>query len=89
LDSIRSTIGRPLIVLSGWRSDEHNAEVGGVDSSAHTDGLGVDIACRESRLRFLILQAALNVGISRIGIAKGFVHLDADTSKPPQVAWLY
>jgi uncharacterized protein YcbK (DUF882 family) len=89
LNSIRSTIGRPLIVTSGFRTEEHNAEVGGVDSSAHTGGYAVDIACRDSRLRFLIIQAALNVGISRIGIAKSFVHLDADPSKPVQVAWLY
>lgn len=89
LDSIRSTIGRPLIIQSGWRTDEHNAEVGGVDGSAHTGGWAVDVACRDSRLRFLILQAALNVGIARIGIGKSFLHLDTDPSKPVQVAWEY
>jgi len=89
LDSIRSTIGQPLQVTSGIRTEEHNAEVGGVDGSAHTEGYGVDLACRVSQLRFLIIQAALNVGISRIGIARTFVHLDADPTKPVRVAWLY
>jgi uncharacterized protein YcbK (DUF882 family) len=89
LEAIRLMIGRPLIIQSGWRTLEHNTEVGGVDGSAHTGGWAVDVACRDSRLRFLIIQAALNVGISRIGIAKSFVHLDADPSKPVQVAWEY
>ena len=89
LDSIRSTIGQPMVVNSGYRTPEHNDEVGGVDGSAHSEGYAVDIACRVSRLRFLIIQAALDVGISRIGIARTFVHLDTDPSKPVQVAWLY
>lgn len=78
-----------MIVTSGYRTEEHNDEVGGVDGSAHTGGYAVDIACRTSRLRFLIIQAALDVGISRIGIARTFIHLDTDPSKPVQVAWLY
>lgn len=89
LDSIRSTIGRPMVVISGYRTLEHNAEVGGVDSSAHTEGYAADIACRDSRLRLLIIQAALNIGISRIGIGSSFIHLDTDPTKPVQVAWLY
>ena len=89
LDAIRWMIGQPLVVLSGFRTEEHNAQVGGVDSSAHTGGFAVDLACRDSRLRFALVQAALNVGISRIGIGGGFVHLDTDPSKAPNVTWLY
>lgn len=89
LDRIRSLIGMPLVVTSGFRTEEHNAEVGGVDSSAHTDGFAVDIACRTSGLRFAILQAARDVGIARVGIARTFIHLDCDPSKPQEVAWLY
>ena len=89
LDQIREQVGQPMIVTSGFRTEEQNAKVGGVDSSAHTGGFAVDLACRDSRLRFALVQAALNVGISRIGIGGGFVHLDTDPSKAPNVTWLY
>lgn len=89
LDQIRSTIGRPLVIASGYRTPEHNAEVGGVDSSAHTEGFAADIACRDSRLRFLILQTAIDLGISRIGLGDSFIHLDTDPNKPQGVAWKY
>jgi zinc D-Ala-D-Ala carboxypeptidase len=89
LDAIRWMIGMPLVVTSGFRTEEHNAEVGGVDSSAHADGYAVDVACRTSGLRHAILHAAQDVGISRVGIARTFIHLDCDPSKPQAVAWLY
>ena len=89
LDQIRERIGQPLVVMSGYRTGEHNAQVGGVDGSAHTAGFAVDIACRTSGLRFAILQAALDVGISRIGLGHTFIHLDVDPEKPQRVAWDY
>lgn len=89
LDKIREMIGFPMIVNSGYRTEEHNARVGGVDSSAHTGGWAVDIAVRDSRHRFLLHRTALAMGINRIGIAKTFLHFDCDPSKPVEVAWLY
>jgi zinc D-Ala-D-Ala carboxypeptidase len=89
LDTIRWMIGQPLTITSGFRTEAHNDEVGGVDGSSHTAGFAVDVACRTSQLRYAILRAAQNVGISRVGIARTFIHLDCDPSKPKEVAWLY
>lgn len=44
LDLIRGGWGGPLRVVSGYRSPEHNAKVGGVKLSQHMEGRAVDLA---------------------------------------------
>ena len=58
-----------------------------MDDSAHTRGYAVDIKCINSHTRFLILQAALEVGFRRIELAPTWVHLDNDPNKPQDVAF--
>lgn len=43
LERIRSTLGVPVIVTSGYRNRQVNAAVGGVTSSDHTQGHAADI----------------------------------------------
>lgn len=43
LEPIRLRWGGPLIVMSGWRSPEHNARVGGASLSRHVTGEAADI----------------------------------------------
>jgi hypothetical protein len=43
LERIRSTLGVPIIVTSGYRGRQVNALVGGVTSSDHTQGHAADI----------------------------------------------
>ena len=81
-------------VESGCRCDEHNADVGGVDSSSHkadetTESHAADISVRASRPRAKILTALRAVGFNRIGLAKTFIHVDNDPALPPEVTWLY
>lgn len=47
LEFVRKTIGRPIMITSGYREPEHNKEVGGAKRSMHvTKPLrGVDITC--------------------------------------------
>jgi len=89
LDQIREAVKFPLIVNSGVRTPAYNAQVGGVDGSAHEKGWAADIAARTSGERYAILIAAFDAGFRRIGIAKTFIHLDMDPLKPDAVAWLY
>jgi uncharacterized protein YcbK (DUF882 family) len=89
LDKAREIAGVPFKLNSTLRSAEKNAQVGGVKDSAHTKGLAVDIACTESRNRFKILNALLEVGFKRIGIAKTFIHADIDDTKAQEVIWDY
>ncbi len=76
-------------ITSGYRSDDHNAKVGGVPSSSHTIGRAVDIYAPTSTQKYIIINALLQVGFNRIGIAKNFIHVDDDPSKSEDVIWTY
>ena len=89
LDHSREDAGIPFVITSAYRCPEHNAEVGGVSSSAHVRGYAVDIACEGSRSRHKIVTALLNNGFHRIGIAGDFIHADKDPDKPENVMWIY
>ena len=43
LDTIREAFGGPLIVVSGYRSPDHNASIGGAKASQHMEGRAVDL----------------------------------------------
>ena len=43
-EALRASVGKPLRVTSGWRSREHNAEVGGAPTSQHLYGRALDLA---------------------------------------------
>jgi zinc D-Ala-D-Ala carboxypeptidase len=76
-------------VNSGFRCQKHNKAVGGEPASSHLRGLAADLSAKTSRERYGIIRAALHHGVSRIGIGKGFVHVDIDRSKDQRVVWLY
>ncbi len=76
-------------ITSGYRTPEHNAKVGGVPSSSHTVGRAVDIYAPTSTQKYIIINALLQAGFNRIGIAKNFIHVDDDPSKSEDVIWTY
>ena len=80
---------KPIHINSGFRTEEHNNNIGGKSDSAHLSGLAVDIACSGSRDRHNLLQEIFKLGIHRVGIAQSFIHIDNDTSKDAEVVWLY
>ncbi|MEE9117550.1 MAG: D-Ala-D-Ala carboxypeptidase family metallohydrolase [Calditrichia bacterium] len=89
LDKIRDILGRPLIITSACRCPIHNHVEGGKENSAHLKGLAADLKVNGSKERFEVMEATLVAGMTRIGIAKTFIHIDIDSSKPQRVAWLY
>lgn len=85
LDQARELAGTPFKITSGFRTPEYNASIGGASKSAHTLGLGVDIACTDNAKRFKILSALIKVGFKRIGIYTSHIHVDcANTPDYPQ-----
>ena len=76
-------------ITSGYRSPAHNAKVGGVPSSSHTIGRAVDIYAPTSTQKYIIINALLQVGFNRIGVAKNFIHVDDDPNKSEDVIWTY
>jgi len=89
LDNARAEAGIPFIITSGYRCPDHNAEVGGISSSAHVRGYAVDIECDGSRSRYKIITALKAEGFNRIGIAGDFIHADKDPDKSANVMWVY
>ena len=89
LDEARIIADCPFKISSSWRSEEHNANVGGKPNSSHLRGKAVDIVCTSSHQRLRILDGLLMAGFTRIGIAKTFIHADCDITLPQDVLWLY
>lgn len=77
LQKLREAMGHPLIVVSGYRSEAHNARVGGVPNSAHRLGAAFDISVVNADPETLI-RAARGLGFTGIGTypRQGFVHVD-------------
>ena len=90
LQRLRTLYGKPIHINSGVRCAKYNAEVGGVDGSAHVEGLAADITCETSGERFALLSLILYYALFvRVGVGKRFIHLDIDGTKPGNVVWLY
>jgi len=94
LDNARDIAKTPFKITSGYRTKEHNVAIykklgkKPIESS-HLKGLACDIACSDSRARFLIINALLEAGFTRIGIANNFIHVDSDCEKSQDVIWTY
>lgn len=84
LQSFRNVVGVPFIVSSGYRSVEHNAEVGGSSTSEHTVGRAADFTPQGMAIaEFLakVAQGRANLKIPKWGqmivypFTTGHVHL--------------
>ena len=91
LQKIRTDFRKPMIVTSGYRDKTHPVEARKTHSNGeHTQGNCCDVACTNSADRFKIIYLALSHGITRIGIAKNFIHLGiGGNGLPNNVVWEY
>ena len=93
LQKVQQKTGLPIFewINSGARSEYWNRKVGGVKNSAHKMPAckAADIKTPTKAIRDQLIHAAKEVGFTRIGIGKTFIHLDNDESKPQYVAWGY
>ena len=89
LDAVREAAGIPLVLNSAYRSVEWEKSKKRTGASSHTKGLAVDIRCGSNANRMKIVRAALQCGITRIGIGSSFVHVDIDRSLPQDTIWHY
>ena len=88
LDEARGIADVAFIINSGYRSEEHNSAVGGSANSSHLRGYACDISCKKGIDRERIVNALMQVGFRRFGIAESFIHVDNDPDKNPSI-WLY
>jgi hypothetical protein len=77
LQALRDRLGKPLIVRSGYRSPQHNRNVGGAPRSKHMDGTAFDIAM-SNHDPVAFEAAAREVGFLGFGFypRSGFIHVD-------------
>jgi len=89
IDEARHIACVPFRINSGVRTEERNRLVGGSSESSHLSGFAADISATTSNRRWIIIEALIQVGFNRIGVADSFVHVDNDPSKARDVMWLY
>lgn len=76
LQELRNKWGKPIIVNSGHRCVEHNAEVGGASKSQHLV-IAFDCVCpRNEQEAFAKLALEVGFHVARPYPNNGFVHLD-------------
>ena len=93
LEALRALIGRPIHITSGYRCPQHNAEVGGVFPSEHTEDDDItnaaDVACLGDRDRHEIIRALFTLKVERIGVGKNFIHVGVSQTLPAPCIWCY
>ena len=89
LDRIRKICNFPFHINSAYRDKETELKKGRNGLSSHCKGVAVDIKALKDSEKYLIVQTALSQGITRIGIAKNYIHLDDDKEKNQNVIWTY
>ncbi len=80
LQDLRSALGRPVIINSGYRNPGHNARVGGSPDSFHQRGMAADIVVRglpSAKLGAVAREA----GFRGIGTYSSFVHVNVREKK--------
>ncbi len=77
LQALRDALGKPLIVLSAYRSPAHNKAVGGATASKHMLGEAFDISMTNHD-PVAFEAAARKVGFLGFGFypRSGFIHID-------------
>ena len=81
LDKCRELAGVPFVITSSYRSPSKNRRVGGAVNSMHLYGRAVDIECNNPVARWIIIKAAIELGLS-VGIMERAIHLDNRDGKP-------
>ncbi len=91
LQNIRNEYGKPMSITSGYRHITHPIESKKPHSNGeHTQGTCADIRCDNGADRYRLIMLALKHGITRIGVAKTFLHLGiGGVGLPNHVIWDY
>lgn len=76
LEELRDNVGEPLIINSGCRCPEHNAEVGGVSNSQHVYGKAADVALPDGYTVDEFADLAEEIGFDGIGKYDWGIHVD-------------
>lgn len=92
VNQLRANCGFPFVLTSAYRSPKHSLEAKKEKAGSHAMGCAVDIRCTSNQ-RYIIMEEAKKLGITRFGVHKVFLHIDIADHKdkrfPPNVVWGY
>lgn len=80
LQGIRKHFQSPVNISSGYRCRAHNEKVGGDPGSGHVEGMAADIVVK-GVLPGEVAKFAESMGVQRIGLYDGFVHIGSGSKR--------
>ena len=87
LDKLRGRCKFAFNITSGYRSPNHSIEKAKKKPGTHAQGIAADIKVNSGAEKYIIIEHALELGFTGIGIAKNFIHVDTRNTTP--VIWTY
>lgn len=75
LQKLRDKVGKPITIVSGYRSEDYNRKCGGAPKSQHLLGKAVDIHISGMSPK-RVAKLAEEIGFDGIGIYSTFTHMD-------------
>jgi uncharacterized protein YcbK (DUF882 family) len=93
-EQVRTAIGKPITINSGYRCPAYNASIKGAPLSAHTFGLALDISLGQQTtpdaIRAIVDSVNTLIPHFRMGVYTNFVHIDTAYVISPRMtaAWV-
>ena len=88
LDELRAYCGFPFVITSGYRHPTlHPIESRKDVPGTHAQGIAADIKITNAADRFSLVNNAVKLGFTGIGVASDFVHVDTRGTTP--LIWIY
>lgn len=84
LEEIRKHFGKPVIINSAFRCEDHNSKVGGKPNSQHLTGNAADIKINgvsPEKIAAYAKSLTRNAGHGGVGTYNTFVHIDTRRNK--------
>jgi len=81
LQRMRSRVGRPLVIVSGYRCTVQNRRVGGIRTSMHLRGKAADVPGDYGTREAWIAAGAVGVGVRNGRV----IHVDVTPGRRPFV----
>lgn len=93
VDLLRGKCGFPFVITSGYRSKDHPIEAKKKQEKVgtHAQGIAADIKYNNGTQLHTIIEKAILLGFTGIGIHRSFVHVDIRilSSDENHVMWCY
>lgn len=86
LQKVRTILGKSITITSGWRSLQHNTNIGGAKASQHLTGKGCDSRCNGINAYEYLTYLTRYTNFQGFGIANNFVHTD---TRDKFTVWVY